>query len=61
MKKKGGKFTDKQIAELNFVESMPEDQINVEEIPEMSDWSGARRGFFTSQSSSRSRFAWTLT
>lgn len=46
MKKKGGEFTDKQIAELNFVESLPEDQINVKEIPEMSDWSGARRGFF---------------
>ena len=46
MKMKGKKFTDKQVAELNFIESLPEDQINVKEIPEMSDWSGARRGLF---------------
>jgi len=44
MKKQGNRQPDKQIAELEYLEGLSEDQINLEDIPEMTDWSGARRG-----------------
>ena len=46
MKMKNDRFTDKQKAELKYLEGLSEDQINVHEIPEMTDWSGAQRGLF---------------
>ena len=40
------KLTDKQRAELEALEAMPEDQIDFSDIPEMTDadWATARRG-----------------
>lgn len=46
MKTKSDKFTEQQLAELKHLKSLPDDQINVEEIPEMLDWSNARQGLF---------------
>ncbi len=46
MKKQGKRQTDAHIAELKYLERLPEDQINIEDIPEMTDWSDARRGLF---------------
>ena len=33
-------------SEINALAALPEDKINVEDIPEVSDWSGAKRGLF---------------
>ena len=47
MKKKNEKHTSKEKAELEFLSQMDDDKINVREIPEMLDWSGAQRdGFY---------------
>ena len=35
-----------QSAELQALDSLPEDQINTTDIPEILDWSDARRGVF---------------
>ena len=43
---KGKKLTDKQKAELDALEALPDDQINTSDIPEVLDWSDARRGLF---------------
>jgi len=32
--------------EINALAALPEDKINLEDIPEVSDWSGAKRGLF---------------
>lgn len=40
------KLTDKQQAELSALEALSDDQINTSDIPEISDWSDARRGLF---------------
>ena len=46
MKNKDERHTSKEKAELEFLSRMDADKINVREIPEMLDWSGARRGVF---------------
>jgi uncharacterized protein (DUF4415 family) len=33
-------------AEIDALAALPEDQINTEDIPEVRDWSGAKRGLF---------------
>ncbi|NCR42620.1 MAG: BrnA antitoxin family protein [Microcystis aeruginosa W13-11] len=33
-------------AEIDALAALPEDQINTDDIPEVSDWSGAKRGLF---------------
>ena len=43
---KARKLTDKQQAELSALEALPDDQIDTRDIPEISDWSDARRGLF---------------
>lgn len=39
-------LTDKQKAELGALEALPDDQIDTSDIPEVRDWSDARRGLF---------------
>jgi uncharacterized protein (DUF4415 family) len=47
MKKDGSsRMTPKQVAELNALAALPDDQINTRDVPEQRDWSGARRGVF---------------
>ena len=46
MKKKISKLTDDQRAELTALEALPDDRINTTDVPELLDWSGARRGVF---------------
>lgn len=46
MKMKDDKLTSKEKAELEFLSRMDDDDINVREIPEILDWSGAQRGVF---------------
>ena len=43
---KARKLTDKQQAELSALEALPDDQIDTSDIPEIPDWSDARRGLF---------------
>jgi uncharacterized protein (DUF4415 family) len=33
-------------AEIDALAALPEDQINTDDIPEVRDWSGAKRGLF---------------
>jgi uncharacterized protein (DUF4415 family) len=33
-------------AEIDALTALPEDQINTDDIPEVRDWSGAKRGLF---------------
>ena len=58
MRTKGNKLTENQVVELKNLAELEDEEINVEEIPEMSDWSGAERGVFyrpvKQQTSSRS-------
>ena len=58
MRTKGNKLTEYQVVELKNLAELEDEEINVEEIPEMSDWSGAERGVFyrpvKQQTSSRS-------
>ena len=37
-------LTDKQKAELDAIKSLPDDQIDTSDAPEILDWSKARRG-----------------
>ena len=41
-----GKVTDDQSAELKALAEMPDDQIDLSYIPEITDWSGAVVGKF---------------
>ena len=43
---KARKLTDKQKAELSALEALPDDQIDTSDIPEVRDWSDAKRGLF---------------
>ena len=43
---KARKLTDKQRADLSALEALPDDQIDTSDIPEVRDWSGAKRGVF---------------
>jgi uncharacterized protein (DUF4415 family) len=40
------KLTTKQRAELAALAELPEDRIDTSDIPEIRDWSGAKRGLF---------------
>ena len=46
MKKGNSRLTDDQRAELAALEALPDDAINTTDIPELLDWSDARRGAF---------------
>ena len=46
MKKRDNRQADRQIEELEYLNKLSDEQINVEDIPEMTDWSGAQRGLF---------------
>ena len=37
-------LTDRQAAEIESLASLPDDQIDTSDIPEIPDWSEARRG-----------------
>lgn len=39
-------FTKEELAELDALEALPDDQIDTSDIPETLDWSGAKRGLF---------------
>lgn len=39
-------LTARQKAELDALAAMPDEQINTRALPEVRDWSGARRGVF---------------
>ena len=41
-----GKATDEQLAELRALAEMPDDQIDLSDIPEITDWSGSVVGKF---------------
>ena len=40
------RLTPAQQAELEALEALPDDKIDTRDIPEVRDWSGARRGLF---------------
>lgn len=46
MKKALTDLTDEQIAELDALAELPDDQIDTSDIPEIMDWSDGRRGVF---------------
>ena len=46
MKKGNSELTEKQRATLKALEELPDDRINTTDIPEVLDWSNARRGVF---------------
>ena len=46
MTKRDSGLTDEQRAELDALETLPDDQIDTSDIPETLDWSGAKRGLF---------------
>ncbi len=46
MKKESVELTEEQIAEIRALEALPDDRIDTTDIPELLDWSDARRGVF---------------
>ncbi len=46
MKKALTDLSDEQIAELEALAELPDDEIDTSDIPEILDWSGGRRGVF---------------
>ena len=46
MKGQSTELTKEQRAELQALEGLPDDRINTSEVPEILDWSDARRGVF---------------
>ena len=46
MKKAITDLSDEQIAELDALAELPDDEIDTSDIPEIIDWSGGRRGIF---------------
>lgn len=46
MKKEDSELTPEQRAELQALEGLPEEQVDTSDIPELLDWSDARRGLF---------------
>ena len=46
MKKETTNLTPAQIAELQVLADMPDEEIDTSDIPEILDWSDARRGVF---------------
>ena len=49
-KENSDQLTPEQKAELEALAALPEDKINIRDIPEQRDWSGARRGALFSRS-----------
>ncbi|MDE0078479.1 MAG: BrnA antitoxin family protein [Caldilineaceae bacterium] len=41
---KKAKLTKKRLADLQALEELPDDQIDTTDIPEILDWTGAKRG-----------------
>ena len=46
MKKEDLELTDRQKSELNALAVLPEEEIGIDEVPELLDWSDAKRGVF---------------
>ena len=46
MKRESTELTEKQRAELQALEELPDDRIDTSGIPQLLDWKGARRGAF---------------
>ena len=46
MKKADTKLTPQQQAEIDALKAMPDDEIDTSDIPEVTDWSNAKRGMF---------------
>ena len=46
MRREDRELTQKQRAELQALEDLPEEEIDTTDIPELKDWSGGRRGLF---------------
>ncbi len=46
MKKANKPLTTEQRADLDALAAMPDDKINIADLPEQVDWSGAKRGMF---------------
>ena len=46
MKKAHTELSNEQIAELDALAELPDDEIDTSDIPEILDWSGGRRGVF---------------
>ena len=46
MKKADTELTPQQQAEIDALKAMPDDEVNTSDIPEVADWSSARRGMF---------------
>ena len=46
MKKANNKLTPEQQAEIDALKTMPDDEIDTSDIPEVTDWSNAKRGMF---------------
>ena len=46
MKKAISDLTAEQMAKLEALAALPDDQINTDDIPEVTDWSNAQRGLF---------------
>ena len=45
-RERSSSLTAAQRAELKALAALPDDQINTQDIPEVRDWSGAKRGVF---------------
>ncbi len=39
-------LSERQRAEIEALAALPEDQINTQDLPEVRDWTGAKRGLF---------------
>ncbi len=46
MNRESSELTTEQRAELQALKELPDDQIDTSDIPELLDWSNARRGLF---------------
>ncbi len=46
MRKAISNLTAEQKAELEALAALPDDQVNTDDIPEVTDWSDAQRGLF---------------
>ena len=46
MKKADTELTPQQQAEIDALKAMPDEEIDTSDIPEVTDWSGAKRGMF---------------
>jgi hypothetical protein len=56
MKTEISKLNTQPKAELEALVALPDDQINTDEIPEVRDWSDAKRGMFYRPIKQQSKF-----